>query len=241
MRLPSRSSPSRLAAVIAIALLSLCTLPAQAQVAITLTATANLDFNGYTKDQAYTLVLTLNHFDPTGSNSYFTTTSASWQEAAAAPDSLYTSVSGDLFAGTLSRPANRNALFGLYCPASFSVITLSGGTSDMQDIGLRTPSSTPVYFYANISVSELFTPPAPLSDPATYLINGSYLSAYTLLNTNTIDVRDLTGATLGSLTVQTLSFASAPSSPVPEPSTCALFAGLAILGAVVLHRRFRRA
>ena len=195
----------------------------------TVTATADTTELGYTAGEAavFTVVTNPNLTDA----SYHTDATATiWGENS---DQFFSSVSGAGFGGVFTRPSAglSDSVMGIYIlnagPLDNIYINVDARYSN---IGITTPSGAVILqFDVNLQSVRNFTFGGDYLAPADYFsaFGGAYSAGgYIRITDTDINTVDFI---ITSVTIST--------SPVPEPSSCAAFAGLVGLAFVGLRRR----
>lgn len=215
-----------------------------AQVVFTVHAKVLFGSNGYVANAPVDFTFVLNDFSPTtptgavGSDP----NNAAWIESTTADPTLWSGVAGTGITGTWQRPTTTPD--SPY--ASISLLEEHGGTSFSLSAGTDTDGGNDTGLTANghgvslLSFSATFQgltfviPDAtPLPDPTAYF--SAYAGDYDVDVANGGQM-SLAGGGLVLFDVTGLSIAY---TPVPEPATVALIAGLGMLGVVVWRRRRR--
>ena len=213
---------------------------ARAQVTFTITGTANANTAayGYNVGQAYTFVFTIpgNYSSP---NSAFTANSSHIyaDEDTTLDTNLFTSISGSGLAGTFVRPTDATtAPYSQVGTSNVTELQIYVGSDTGSHIGLATLNVTSL---EHIRVTTLNGPnfafPGTYETPASYF--QTYVGSYTT-STGGIYLGDSVNNEPASFVMTNLTIAV---TPVPEPATDAVWAGLIGLGVVQVVRRRRKA
>lgn len=212
---------------------------AQAQVTVTVTGTANNTNLGYTTGDTYTFTYTLSSSVADIAPNYFSFTQNTWYEHHLYQSSLFTAVTGDGLAGSLTRPTVSDTdphsrieiRTNVATPGSdYFVLSVA---SQYSDLGITVDGHTVwgVYLQLNNSGAS-FLYPGYYTEPA------SIFAASSGTYTPTGDTHGLSIYSVDSGDAHfNISSMSINGSAIPEPSTYAALAGLGALGLAVIRRR----
>ena len=217
--------------------LLLCTTAQTAPIQFSITGTADETTMGYTLGQSYTFIWILNDAYTSGSgDDYFSTTYNSWMAEQTSDPVLWSSVSGDGFLGTYSRPSGNSEdpydnleTVNDQDGDTFSLLASNDNNENTSDLGLTVDGVDLLEISADqIDIGVDFAFSGAYSNPADYW--ATYAGTYTptdgyivILNEEGSEIK----LTPTSVTIGT----------VPEPATALLMAFVAGLG-FIIRRHF---
>jgi hypothetical protein len=212
---------------------------ARAQILFTVSGTATSDDHGYTADQAYTVSFLLNPaFDgQSGANSAgFDGTFVAWYQSDPGLSSVFTDVSGSAVHGTYgsSPGSDPDSLLNMWNSDNNNAVSLIQKNGTDVPLGLQTLDdaadivAVQTVLQAGFAASAVF--PVSYVDPTTYW--GDFLGTHSVSGT----MQFFGAGNAGLMTFNVTDLTVTDLSAVPEPSSYAALAGLAVLGLAALGR-----